>query len=515
MHVSVNIALETGQENLGKLFTTYQYNHLVDRVAITLDGETRAISRAEVVVHRADQKNVLCGQDSAEGALDDRHVQVSGSTVTWTIPAIATAAVGQALVQLRIFFDDDSKGVLLQFAFTVRKTHAAAGDLEETFVDFPSAAQIVQEEAARVEAEAMREQAEAQRQQAEDGRLQAEQERALAETERSDAEAKRQAAESERAENEQERQSTESLRQEGEEQRAATELDRAQAETLRLLQEAARVQAENLRAQAELLRVQAEGGREQDVEAALARCQQAAERCEDIAAGIIPSPSWEEVEDKPTFFPPSAHASSHQTAGDDPLSPADIGAQPAITAVGLLIRTAEGISGAVAGVDYQEPLEAGVDYQEPLEAGVDYQKPLRAGVDYQKPLRAGVDYQEPLEAGVDYQEPLEAGVDYQEPLEAGVDYQEPLRAGIDYSLPMRELSVTLTPSGWSGDPLQQTISVEGVTTTSKLLVALAPGYIAEYAASGIFCSAQGDGNLTFQCASAPDVNVDIQIGLLG
>ena len=472
MHVSVNIALETGQENLGKLFTTYQYNHLVDRVAITLDGETRAISRAEVVVHRADQKNVLCGQDSAEGALDDR---VSGSTVTWTIPAIATAAVGQALVQLRIFFDDASKGVLLQFAFTVRKTHAAAGDLEETFMDFPSAAQIVQEESKRVEAEALREQAEAQRQQAEDGRLQAEQERVLAEEARSDAEAKRQAAESERAENEQERQSTESLRQEGEEQRAATELDRAQAETLRLLQEAARVQAENLRAQAELLRVQAEGGREQDVEAALARCQQAAERCEDIAAGIIPSPSWEEVEDKPTFFPPSAHASSHQTAGDDPLSPADIGAQPAITAVGLLIRTAEGISGAVAGVDYQEPLEAGVDYQEPLEAGVDYQ----------------------------------------EPLEAGVDYQEPLRAGIDYSLPMRELSVTLTPSGWSGDPLQQTISVEGVTTTSKLLVALAPGYIAEYAASGIFCSAQGDGNLTFQCASAPDVNVDIQIGLLG
>ena len=42
--------------------------------------------------------------------------------------------------------------------------------------------------------------------------------------------------------------------------------------------------------------------------------------------GSIP---WENVTDKPSTFAPTAHASSHASAGDDPLSPADIGAASA------------------------------------------------------------------------------------------------------------------------------------------------------------------------------------------
>lgn len=66
------------------------------------------------------------------------------------------------------------------------------------------------------------------------------------------------------------------------------------------------------------------------------------------------------------------------------------GKQAKITSVGLLKGTGSGVvTDAVAGTDYQTPLEAGTDYQTPLAAGVDYQTPLEAGTDYQAPISAG------------------------------------------------------------------------------------------------------------------------------
>ena len=117
-------------------------------------------------------------------------------------------------------------------------------------------------------------------------------------------------------------------------------------------------------------------------------------------------------------------------------SASDVGAQPAITASGILKGDGlGGVSAATAGTDYQAPLTAGTDYQTPLVADVDYQTPLVADVDYQTPLVAGTDYQTPLAAGTDYQTPLVAGTDYQTPLVAGTDYQTPLTAGTDYATP--------------------------------------------------------------------------------
>lgn len=474
MHVSVNIALETGQENLGKLFTTYQYNHLVDRVAITLDGETRVISRAEVVVHRADQKNVLCGQDSAEGALDDRHVQVSGSTVTWTIPAIATAAVGQALVQLRIFFDDDSKGVLLQFAFTVRKTHAAAGDLEETFMDFPSAAQIVQEESKRVEAEALREQAEAQRQQAEDGRLQAEQERALAETERSDAEAQRQ--------------DTAKLMQ------AAVSKVHVQAETLEPGSQATAsgqiTEAEGLgillgipRGAVGPVGPRGEPGTGLDIKGTFASLEALQAAVANPAQGDMynvgaSAPFTLYMWDQTAGVGQWVEQGQLQGAKGDP------GATflPSVDASGLLSWTNDGglenpeprsILGPVGPQGPEGP--QGLQGPEGPQGGVG---PNRIDGQTLSPLsgllKANGTSVETAVAGVDFQAPLEAGVDYQAPLTAGEDYQTPLEAGVDYAKASIYISGTLSASGWSGSaaPYTQPVVMSGVTASTRGLLGL-------------------------------------------
>ena len=79
-------------------------------------------------------------------------------------------------------------------------------------------------------------------------------------------------------------------------------------------------------------------------------------------------------------------------------SASDVGAQPTITASGMLKGDGlGGVSAATAGTDYQAPLTAGVDYQTPLVAGTDYQTPLVAGTDYQTPLVAGTDYATPAQ----------------------------------------------------------------------------------------------------------------------
>lgn len=57
-------------------------------------------------------------------------------------------------------------------------------------------------------------------------------------------------------------------------------------------------------------------------------------------------------------------------------SAADVGAQPSITANGILKGDGlGGVSAASAGTDYQAPLTAGTDYQTPLVAGTDYATP--------------------------------------------------------------------------------------------------------------------------------------------
>ena len=87
-------------------------------------------------------------------------------------------------------------------------------------------------------------------------------------------------------------------------------------------------------------------------------------------------------------------------------------------------------------------------------------------------------------------------------------------AGTDYQTPVMSAAMTLSASAWSGN--SQTINVSNVTASS--LVTVAPVPTAQnrtaYLESGVYCSAQGAGTLTFVCEDVPSVNLDVNIQII-
>lgn len=61
--------------------------------------------------------------------------------------------------------------------------------------------------------------------------------------------------------------------------------------------------------------------------------------------------------------------------------------------------------------------------------------------------------------------------------------------------------ITLPSSGWSGNA--QTVSATGVTTTNTVTTGPAPSSMNAAMQAGVYCSAQGQGTLTFTCSSVP------------
>lgn len=75
----------------------------------------------------------------------------------------------------------------------------------------------------------------------------------------------------------------------------------------------------------------------------------------------------------------------------------------------------------------------------------------------------------------------------------------------------KAVTVTLSASGWNDS--SQTVSVSGATATNTIMVSSSPENLSAYNEAGIYCSAQGSGNLTFNCETTPstDVNANIMI----
>ena len=87
--------------------------------------------------------------------------------------------------------------------------------------------------------------------------------------------------------------------------------------------------------------------------------------------------------------------------------------------------------------------------------------------------------------------------------------------GTDYAAPSVGVSVTLRASGWNVNAKTQTVSVAGVTATANLIITAAPGSYMAYAESGVRCTAQGAGTLTFACETVPTADVAANVLILG
>ena len=196
----------------------------------------------------------------------------------------------------------------------------------------------------------------------------------------------------------------------------------------------------------------------------------------------------------PTTMTPTAHAATHGTGGADAITPASIGAQPTITATGLLKGNgAGGVTAASAGTDYQSPLSAGTDYATPTQLADKQAKITATGL-----LKGDGD----------------GGITA---AAAGTDYQAPLTAGTDYAPPSQSITATLTAAGWADNA--QTLTVSGVTATSNGLLRIAQTATAEqftaWGAALPRITAQAAGSITVTIAgTVPTVDIPVEVIIL-
>ena len=78
-------------------------------------------------------------------------------------------------------------------------------------------------------------------------------------------------------------------------------------------------------------------------------------------------------------------------------------------------------------------------------------------------------------------------------------------------------TATLSSSSWSGSDgnYTQTVNVSGMTATAIVVVSPTPSNAETYAQSGVYCSAQASGTLTFVADTKPSANLSVNIVNLG
>ena len=84
--------------------------------------------------------------------------------------------------------------------------------------------------------------------------------------------------------------------------------------------------------------------------------------------------------------------------------------------------------------------------------------------------------------------------------------------GVDYQLPIKTATVTLSTSGWSANA--QTASVADVAADSIVVVAPAPASRKAYIEADVYCSAQGNGTLTFRCEDVPSAALAVNVQII-
>lgn len=84
--------------------------------------------------------------------------------------------------------------------------------------------------------------------------------------------------------------------------------------------------------------------------------------------------------------------------------------------------------------------------------------------------------------------------------------------GVDYQLPVKTATVTLSVSGWGENA--QTVSVADVAADSIVVVAPAPASRKAYIEADVYCSAQGNGTLTFRCEDVPSAALTVNVQII-
>lgn len=193
----------------------------------------------------------------------------------------------------------------------------------------------------------------------------------------------------------------------------------------------------------------------------------------------------------PTAMPPTAHASTHGTGGADAITPSSIGAQPSVTASGLLKGDGDGgITAAAVGTDYQAPLAAGMDYATPSQVAEKQDAIAVSGI-----LKGD-------------------GAGNISAAAAGTDYQAPLTAGTDYATPAQTAQATLLASGWA-DGVQSLaiggLSAEGAGAIYPASTATAEQVLA-YGAAIPYVTGQAAGSVTITAAgSIPTIDIPVEV----
>lgn len=90
---------------------------------------------------------------------------------------------------------------------------------------------------------------------------------------------------------------------------------------------------------------------------------------------------------------------------------------------------------------------------------------------------------------------------------------EPAQAGIDYVAPPKKLTVTLTNAGWNGGT-EQTVTAQGVSAdeeAQEIHVMPASKDMKAYMDAGVYCSCQGENELSFTCDAAPEADITVYV----
>lgn len=80
--------------------------------------------------------------------------------------------------------------------------------------------------------------------------------------------------------------------------------------------------------------------------------------------------------------------------------------------------------------------------------------------------------------------------------------------------PATVTQISLAVANWNATTTC-TKSVTGVTTLNSIIVSPAPESIPDYVASGVYCYAQAEGELTFNCTTTPSADLVVNIMIVG